>query len=148
MNVSQGKKMAVGSTIRRSSVKVGSRPVVQDHGEELRLFQLGVSTSGGYEAAAHEARRYVRDIVATEGSFWRSTCVMHLIFNSLRRDPFLSVERVRTPDLYTLQSSVARLFLSNQIILWRGGVCLTDRHSAGKSNWIRLFCSIGELNVW
>ena len=53
--------IAVGSTIRRLSVKVGSRPVVRALGEDLRPVQLGVSTSGGCEAAAHAARRYVRD---------------------------------------------------------------------------------------
>ena len=53
--------MAVGSTIRRLSVEICSRTVVQDLGEEVRPVQLGVSLiSGGCEAAAHAARRYVR----------------------------------------------------------------------------------------
>ena len=51
----------LGSTIRRLSDKVGSRPVVQALEEELRPVQLGVATSGGMQAAAHAARRYVRD---------------------------------------------------------------------------------------
>ena len=59
MNAPLGKKdggiwpIAVGSTFRRLSVKVGSKPVVWALGEELRPVQLGVSTSGGCEAAAH-----------------------------------------------------------------------------------------------
>ena len=39
--------IAVGSTLRRLSVKVGSRPVVRALGEELRPVQLGVSTMWG-----------------------------------------------------------------------------------------------------
>ena len=45
--------IAVGSTIRRLSVKVGSRPVVWALGEELRPVLLGVSNSEGCEAATH-----------------------------------------------------------------------------------------------
>ena len=47
--------IAVGSSLRRLAVKVGSRPIVQALGEELRPVQLGVSTRGGCEAAAHAA---------------------------------------------------------------------------------------------
>ena len=77
--------IAVGSTIRKLSVKVGSRPVVPALGEELRPVQFGVSTSGGCEVAAHAARRYVRDC--------RHRRVLLKIdkrnaFNSLRRDSF------------------------------------------------------------
>ena len=49
--------IAVGSTIRRLSVKVSSRPAVQALGEEVRPVQLGVSTNGGCEVEAHAARR-------------------------------------------------------------------------------------------
>ena len=52
---------------------------------------------------------------------------------------------------------MAGLFLSNQIILWRGGVCLRDRYPAGRPNWTRtLALSVdeaargvqSEFNVW
>ena len=66
--------IAVGSTIRRLSIKVGSRPVVRTLREEVRLVHLGVSTSGGCVAATHAARRYVRDC-----RHRRLTCIMHLI---------------------------------------------------------------------
>ena len=103
--------IAVGSTIRRLSVKVGSRSVVWALGEELRPVQLGVSISGGCEAAAHTCRRYVR--------YCRHRRVLLKIdtrnaFNSLRKDSFLFVARVRTPGLYNLlwqaYSSATRLF--------------------------------------
>ena len=107
--------IAVGSTIRKLSVKVGSRPVVRALGEQLRPVQFGVSTSGGCEAAAHAARRYVRDC--------RNRRVLLKIdkrnaFNSLRRDSFLSVARVRTRDLYNLlwqaYFSPTRLFFGEE----------------------------------
>ena len=76
---------------------------------------MGVSTSGGCVAATHAARRYVRDC--------RNRRVLLKIdmrnaFNSLRRDSFLSVARVRTPGLYNLQwqapSSPTRLFFGEE----------------------------------
>ena len=60
--------IAVGSSLRRLSVKVGSRPIVQAFGEELRPVQLGSQLVG-------DARRQIMwpdampGIVATEGSF-------------------------------------------------------------------------------
>ena len=74
---------------------MGSRPVVQTLGEELRPVQLGVSTSGGCEAAAHAARRYVRDCRHKRVLL---KIDMHNAFNSLRSNSFLSVARVTTPD--------------------------------------------------
>ena len=63
-------------------------------------------------------------------------------FNSLRRDSFLSVARVRTPGLYSLlwqaYSSPSRLFFGKE-----GLICLGDGHSAGRPNWTRTLCSIG-----
>ena len=57
---------------------MGSRPVVRALGEELRPVQLGVSTSK--DVRWQRMRPDVMSgIVATEGSFWRSTCIMHLI---------------------------------------------------------------------
>ena len=95
--------IAVGSTLRRLSVKVGSRPIVQALGEDLRPVQLGVSTSGRCDAAAHAARRYASDCR------YRRVLLkidMRNAFNSLRRDS--------TPGLYNLlwqaYSSSTRLF--------------------------------------
>ena len=107
--------IAVGSSLRRLSVKMGSRPIVQALGEELRPVQLGVSTSGGCEAAAHAARRYARDCRHRRVLL---KIDMRNAFNSLRRDSFLSVARVRTPGLYSLlwqaYSSHTRLFFGEE----------------------------------
>ena len=79
--------------------------------EELRPVQLGVSTSGGCETAAHAARRYARDCRHRRVLL---KIDMRNVFNCLRRDSFLSVARVRTPGLYSLlwqaYSSPTRLF--------------------------------------
>ena len=115
--------IAVGSTFRRLSVKVGSRPVVRALGEELRPNQLGVSTRGGCEATTHAARRHVRNC--------RHRRVLLKIdmgnaFNSLRRDTFLSVTRVRTPGLYKLlwqaYSFPTRLFLGEEGFASEAGI--------------------------
>ena len=53
----------------------------------------------GCEAAAHAARRFIRDCRHRRVLL---KIDMHNAFNSLRRDSFLSVARVRTPGLYSL----------------------------------------------
>ena len=107
--------MGFGSTIRRLSVKVGSKPIVQAFREELRPVQFGVSTSGGCEAAAHAARRYARDYCHRRVLL---KIDMHNTFNSLRRDSLLSVVCVRTPGLYSFlwqaYSSPTRLFFGEE----------------------------------
>ena len=113
-------------------------PIVQALGKELRPVQLGVSTRGGCQAAAHAARRYARDCRHRRVLL---KIDMRNAFNSLRRDSFLSVARVRTPGLYSLlwqaYSSPTRLFFGEE-----GGVCFGDGHSAGRPNWTRTLCSI------
>ena len=115
--------IAVGSSLRRLSVKVGSRPIVQALGEELRPVQLGVSTRGGCEAAAHAARRYARDCRHRRVLL---KVDMRNAFNSLRRDSFLSVARVRTPGLYSLlwqaYSSPTRLFFGEEGFASESGI--------------------------
>ena len=53
--------------------------------------QLGVSTSEGYEAAAHAAQRYARDCRHRRVLL---KIDMRNALNSMRRDSFLSVARV------------------------------------------------------
>ena len=76
---------------------------------------MGVSTSGGCEAAAHAAQRYARDC-RHRRVLLKSD--MRNAFNSLRRDSFLSVASVRTPGLYSLllqaYSSPTRLFFGEE----------------------------------
>ncbi|PXF39673.1 hypothetical protein BWQ96_10627 [Gracilariopsis chorda] len=74
--------IAVGNTLRRLAVKVGSRPMAASLGESLRPIQLGVSTRGGCEAAVHATRRYL----GLEGKKVIFKIDMANAFNSLRRD--------------------------------------------------------------
>ena len=115
--------IAVGSTLRRLATKVGARSVMSRLGEELRPVQLGVSTNGGCEAAAHAARRYMKDC--------RHRRVLLKIdmsnaFNCLRRDSFLSVARARLPSLYGLlwqaYSSPSKLFFGEDGFLSETGI--------------------------
>ena len=94
---------------------MGSKPVVRNLGEELRPVQLEVSSSLGCVAAAHAARRYVRDCRHRRVHL---KIDMHNAFNSLRRDSFLSVARVGTHALDSLRwqaySSPTRLFFGEE----------------------------------
>ena len=91
--------IAVGRTIRRLSVKISTKPLVQALREELRPVQLWNATSGGREAAAQVARRYDRD--CRYRKVLQKIDISHA-FNSLRRDSFLSAVHVKTPGLYSL----------------------------------------------
>jgi hypothetical protein len=91
--------IAVGSTLRRLAAKVGARPVSSEIGESLRPIQLGYSSRGGCEAAAHAARRYLRDCTHKRVIF---KVDMANAFNTLRRDVFLAVARERVPSLYRM----------------------------------------------
>ena len=115
--------IAIGITIRRLEVKVGSRPVAQALGEELRPVQLGVATSRGCEVAAYATRRYARDCR------YRRVLLkidMRNPFNSLRRDSFLSVAHIRTPGFYSLlwqaYSSPTRLFFGEEFFSSETGI--------------------------
>ena len=87
-------------------------------------------------------------IAATEGSFWRLTCAILLI---VWGGTHFCLWRVLEHLAFT--SPVAGLLISNQIILWRRGVCLEDGNSVGRPNWTRTLCSIGwwsspRCSVW
>ena len=141
--------IAVGSSLRRLSVKVGSRPIVQALGEELRPVQLGVSTSGGCEAAAHAARRYARDCRHRRVLL---KIDMRNAFNSLRSDFFLSVARVRTPGLYSLlwqaYSSPTRLFFGEEGFASETGIQQGDPIGPASSVDEAARCVQSEFNAW
>ena len=89
--------IAVGNTWRRLAAKVGARPLSARLGSELRPIQLGFSTRGGCEAAAHATRRYLEGTAQGRVVF---KVDMANAFNCLRRDVFLSAARERVPSLY------------------------------------------------
>ena len=105
MNAKLGKKdggirpIAVGSTIRRLSVKVGLRPVVLALEDEL-------SRSSWRSQLVGDARRQIMRPDVMVGIVAHRTGLLKIDmrneFNRLRRDSFLFVARVRTPGLYSL----------------------------------------------
>ena len=91
--------IAVGNTLRRLATKVGAKAMSAGIGETLRPVQLGFSTKGGCEAAAHAARKYLNGASHRRVIF---KVDMANAFNSLRRDVFLTVARRRAQGLYRL----------------------------------------------
>ena len=89
--------VAVGNTIRRLAIKVAIKPLSAALGQELRPTQLGFATSGGCEAAAHSARKYIAE--ATHRRVFLKIDMKNA-FNCLRRDSFLEVARRRVPEMY------------------------------------------------
>ena len=115
--------IAVGNTLRRLATKMGAETVAGNLGRELQPVQLGVSTRGGCEAAAHGARNYVN-----EAGDRRAFLKIDLAnaFNCIRRDAFLSVIRNRVPSLYHLiwqcYSSDTMLLYGSEVIISETGV--------------------------
>ena len=115
--------IAVGNTLRRLAAKVGARPLSHSLGSELRPVQLGYSTKGGCEAAAHSARRYLRDCNHRR-VFLKVD--MKNAFNCLRRDALLDVIRNRVPELFKFlwqaYSSPSALFFGEEVLRSETGI--------------------------
>lgn len=89
--------IAVGYTIRRLVSKCANSFALEQLGDYFSPLQLGVSISGGCEAAVHATRRFVSLLSPGE-------VVVKLdfanAFNSLRRDAMLQAVAERLPHLY------------------------------------------------
>ena len=144
--------IAVGSTLRRLAVKVGAEPMSDAIGEHLRPAQLGFSTRGGCEAAAHAARRYLGEASHRRVLF---KVDMANAFNCLRRDVFLGAARERAQGLYRLlwqaYSGPTKLFYGDTDLVSRTGIQQGDPFgpalfSLGIDTLVREIDS--EFNVW
>ena len=111
--------VAVGSTFRRLALKVGAKPLSAEIGESLRPVQLGFSTRGGCEAAAHAARKYLSGVTQRKVLF---KVDMANAFNSIRRDVFLAEAKRRSPGLYRMLWQA----YSGSSILFYGGTNLVS----------------------
>ena len=115
--------IAVGCTLRRLATKVGARPLAVQIGESLRPVQLGYSTKGGCEAAAHAARSYLGGASHRRVIF---KVDMANAFNSLRRDVFLAAARERAQSLYGMlwqaYSGPTSLFFGESTLVWASGI--------------------------
>ena len=86
-------------TLRRLATKVGSLPLSMQIGESLRPFQMGYSTRGGCEAAAHSARRYLGVTLGRRVLF---KVDMANAFNTIRRDVILTAARTKAVGMYRM----------------------------------------------
>ena len=144
--------IAVGNTFRRLATKVGAWLSSAEVGESLRPIQLGYSSKGGCEAAAHAARRYLEVPVHRRVIF---KIDMANAFNTLRRDVFLAAARSRVPWLYRMlwqaYSKPTTLFYGRRSLVSATGIQQGDPFgpalfSLGIDEITREIDT--ELNVW
>ena len=144
--------IAVGCTLRRLATKVGARPLSSEIGDHLRPVQLGFSTKGGCEAAAHAVRRYLNEATHRRVIF---KVDMANAFNSLRRDVFLAAARERAQGAYRLlwqaYAEPTTLFYGESNLVSATGIQQGDPFgpalfSLGVDRLVRRVDA--ELNVW
>lgn len=144
--------IAVGNTLRRLATKVGAWSSSAALGGSLRPVQLGYASRGGCEAAAHAARRYLKESASKRVIF---KVDMANAFNSLRRDVFLAAARSRVPGLYRLlwqaYSEPSNLFYGERSLVSATGIQQGDPFgpalfSLGIDELTREIDT--ELNVW
>ena len=144
--------IAVGNTFRRLATKVGCKPMSAEIGDSLRPVQLGYSTRGGCEAAAHAARKYLGEPQHRRVIF---KVDMANAFNSIRRDVFLTAAREKACGLYRLlwqaYSEDSTLFYGDTNLVSAAGIQQGDPFGPA------LFCLAvdestrkvdTEFNVW
>ena len=89
--------LTVGYTLRCLVAKCANAQVIKRRSDELHPIQVGVSVSGGAEAAIHAMRRLVTDLpddhVVVKLDFFK--CVQHH-----RRDTVLDTVADKMPELY------------------------------------------------
>ena len=144
--------IAVGNTLRRLATKVGVKPLSVRLGQELRPIQLGFSTKGGCEAAAHAARAYL-----TSCNHRRVLLKIDMrnAFNCIRRDTFLTAARNRAPGAFRLlwqaYSQPTDLYYGEEVLQSSTGIQQGDPFgpalfSLGVDEVARTVES--EFNVW
>ena len=144
--------VAVGSTLRRLATKVGAWPLSPVIGEALQPVQLGFSTRGGCEAAAHAARAYLGRAPGRRVFF---KVDMANAFNSLRRDVFLAAARAKAQGIYRMlyqaYSEPSPLFFGGSSLVSASGIQQGDPFgpalfSLGIDEVVRRVNT--EFNVW
>ena len=109
--------IAVGTTFRRLTTKAGLKPISRDLGNHLRPNQLGYSSKGGSEAAAHAARHYLMS--NTQNKVFLKLDIKNA-FNTMNRDVILQKVKEHIPSLYNLiwqaYSKPSHLFYRNNIL--------------------------------
>ena len=78
--------IAEGTTFRRLTTKAGLKPISRELGISFRPNQLGYSSKGGSEAAAHAARHYLTS--NTQDKVFLKLDIKNA-FNTMNRDVIL-----------------------------------------------------------
>ena len=106
--------IAVGTTFRRLTTKAGLKPISRELGISFRPNQLGYSSKGGSEAAAHAARHYLTS--NTQDKVFLKLDIKNA-FNTMNRDVILQKVKEEIPSLYNLfwlaYSKPSHLFYRN-----------------------------------
>ena len=144
--------IAVGTTFRRLSTKAGLKPISRELGILFRPNQLGYSSKGGSEAAAHAARHYLMS--NTQNKVFLKLDIKNA-FNTINRDVILQKVKEETPSLYNLiwqaYSKPSHLFYRNHILSSETGLQQGDPSgpalfSLGINDIIKKLKS--EINLW
>lgn len=115
--------IAIGSTYRRLTAKLGCHAVREDMAAYLQPRQLGFGTGLGCEAAIHATRAYAMDPKNAD-------CVIIKLdiknaFNSVERDVLLNEVKEKIPNLFPflfqVYSSPSNLFYNDTAILSQVG---------------------------
>ena len=89
--------IAIGYTLRRLAAKCANTYALHTIGAKLLPEQLGLGTSGGYEAAVHATRRFLAnmppDYLLVKLEFSNA-------FNNIHRDAMLSAAAEHVPSIY------------------------------------------------
>ena len=144
--------IAVGTTLRRLTTKVGFKPLSRQLGTLLRPNQLGYASKGGREAAAHAARHYLNSNL--KNKVFLKLDIKNA-FNCINRDIILQKVKENIPSLYNLMwqaySRPSHLFYRNEILSSATGIQQGDPggpalFSLGLDHIIKkLKC---EINIW
>ena len=144
--------IAVGTTFRRLTTKVGLKPISRQLGTFFRSNQLGYASKGGSEAAAHAARHYL--MRNTQNKVFLKLDIKNA-FNCINRDIVLQKTKEKIPSLYNLlwqaYSGPSHLFYRDKILLSETGLQQGDPSgpalfSLGIDHIIKHLKS--ELNLW
>ena len=144
--------IAVGTTFRRLTTKVGLKPISRELGTFLRPNQLGYASKGGSEAAAHAARHYLKS--NTQNKVFLKLDIKNA-FNCINRDIVLQKTKEKIPSLYNLlwqaYSGPSHLFYRDKVLLSETGLQQGDPSgpalfSLGIDQIIKDLKS--ELNLW
>ena len=144
--------IAVGTTLRRLTTKVGFKPISRDLGALFRPNQLGYASKGGSEAAAHAARHYLSS--GLQNKVFLKLDIKNA-FNCINRDIILQKVKEKIPSLYKLlwqaYSRPSHLFYRNEILSSETGIQQGDPggpalFSLGLDHIVKKLKS--EMNIW